>query len=291
MDTRKVKQLFFAEEIDMGDIPVRQPFPTQNVSQIDPFLLLHHHKSVIEPDSHPQQSGVDPHPHRGFTPVTFVIKGSIHHRDSRGNSQLVEAGGVQWLDAGRGVIHSERPGTELAKNGGELELIQLWINTPQSNKMDDPRYFAYSAQQLPTLSLENGLGETKIICGEMESKKGIIPPKVPLLILSSALKVDATQSYIVPPDYNLIVYVISGKVKLKGFGIVEALNAVHFENQGTHIEISAISETKLLLLAGKPISEPVVSHGPFVMNSQTDIMTAMRDYKLGKMGILIEDFE
>ena len=122
----------------MGGIPVLQPLPTTSVERIDPFLLLHHHAGMVEPGNHPRMVGVGPHPHRGFSPVTFIFKGDVHHRDSRGNSSIVKAGGVQWMNAGMGIIHSERPSKEFAEKGGEQEIIQLWINTPAAQKMKEP---------------------------------------------------------------------------------------------------------------------------------------------------------
>jgi len=291
MEYRKVRQLLFAQEIDMGGIPVYQPFPTSNVDQIDPFLLLHHLETTVQADSHPRETGVDPHPHRGFSPITFVIKGNIHHRDSRGNSKIVQAGGVQWLDAGRGIVHSERAGADLAKEGGELEIIQLWVNTPQMYKMDTPRYLAFEKNEIPKIESDSNKVTMRLICGEFKGVKGAIKPKSPLFILQSQFKAAATQVFDIPKNYNLLIYLISGNIKVDGFGMVEARNAIYFENNSTNISISALTEANILLLAGEPIEEPITQHGPFVMNTQTEIMTAMRDYQLGKMGILIEDFQ
>ncbi len=288
MTYRKVHRLLYAEEIMMNNTPVRQPFPTEAVPQIDPFLLLHHHKGKILPGSHPRQTGVDPHPHRGFSPVTFVVKGSLHHRDSRGNSQMVKTGGVQWLDAGRGILHSERAGKDLAEKGGNLEILQLWINTPQKHKMNEPRYIALQKNDLPTL--EQNQSSTQVICGKFKEIDGAVKTKIPLQILQSTLQNGANISYRIPEEFNLIVYVISGKIKLKGYGFVEGLHAILFENEGSLLELQALEQSQVLLLAAPPIKEKVVSHGPFVMNSQTEIMEAMRDYQMGKMGFLIEEF-
>lgn len=290
MEYRKVKQLLFAQEIEMGGIPVYQPFPTNNVEQIDPFLLLHHLETNVKANSHPRETGVDPHPHRGFSPITFVIKGNIHHRDSRGNSQLVQAGGVQWLDAGRGIVHSERAGTNLAESGGQLELIQLWINTPQIHKMDTPRYLAFEQDKIPKIESDNQKVISHIISGEFEGVKGAIHAKSPMLILQIRFVNGAHQTFDIPESYNLLIYVISGKIKVQDFGLVEAKHAIYFDNNSSSVDITALSDANILLLAGEPIKEPVVSQGPFVMNTQTEIMTAMRDYQLGRMGVLIEDF-
>ncbi|UZR98728.1 pirin family protein [Chondrinema litorale] len=291
MKNRSVKQIMYAQEVTMGEMPVRQPFPTQSVDQINPFLLLHHHKTTIEGGSHPRNMGVSPHPHRGFSPVTFIIEGDVHHRDSRGNSSVVEAGGVQWLNAGMGINHSERPSKKLAENGGVQEIIQLWVNTPQINKMDQPLYQAFSKEALPIVSGEDGLSEVKVVTGEFNNVKGPVISFSPMLILWGEVKSNGKVKIDIPTDYNASVYFIKGKAHVKNFGVIDDLNLMYFENDGDQITIYAKEENiQFLLIAGKPINEPVVSHGPFVMNTQTEIMTAMRDFQLGKMGVLIEEF-
>src|SRR5688500_13192601 len=125
MTNRKVKYLLYAEERDMGGMPIRQPFPTLKVDQVDPFLLLHHADVKVSEHVQPSHAGVGPHPHRGFSPVTFIFKGGVHHRDSRGNNSIVYAGGAQWMNAGMGVMHSERPPADIHERGGRQEIIQL----------------------------------------------------------------------------------------------------------------------------------------------------------------------
>ena len=140
MEFKKVKYQLPAVEIDMGGIPVKQALPTIRIEQVDPFLLLHHGKFTFTELAPALHQGVGPHPHRGFSPVTFVVDGEVHHRDSRGNSQIAHKGDVQWLNAGAGIIHSERPSQELSDRNGTQEIIQLWINTPAANKMKQPFY-------------------------------------------------------------------------------------------------------------------------------------------------------
>ena len=130
MKTRTVSRILYAQPVDMGGLPIRQPLPTQRVEQIDPFLLLHHADVKVPTHLEPDHAGVGPHPHRGFSPVTFIFKGGVHHRDSRGNDSVIYAGGAQWMNAGMGVIHSERPPHDIHEIGGKQEIIQLWINTP-----------------------------------------------------------------------------------------------------------------------------------------------------------------
>ncbi|MDN4163938.1 pirin family protein [Cytophagales bacterium LB-30] len=290
MKLRNVKRLLYSEMVDMGGLPVRQPLPTQKVEQIDPFLLLHHHQGKVAPHSSPRSKGVGPHPHRGFSPVTFVLKGSVHHRDSRGNSSVIHAGGVQWMQAGLGIVHSERPSQELAEKGGEQEIIQLWINTPAAHKMEQPEYFAFEADELPTKVSEDGKTHVQVITGRYMDLHGPIKGKSELLVYRVDLAQGGTFEASISSDYHLVVYNMDAPVQVAGYGLVEGLQLIHFDEQGDGLHITAKEATRLLVLAGKPIQEPVVSYGPFVMNTQTQVMEAMRDAQLGKMGILIEEF-
>lgn len=290
MSNRSVKEVQFAEMMDMGGFPVRQPMPAKNVDRVDPFLLLHHHTGYIANDSHPRETGVSPHPHRGFSPVTFVFKGDIHHRDSRGNSAIVKAGGVQWMDAGMGLIHSERPSVAFAKKGGQQEIVQLWINTPRIHKMDQPHYQALDQEMLPQIPVEHG-GTLSVIAGNYLNTKGPAQAKLDVIILRGDLIAGSQHNFQIPEQYNVIIYVLNGNIEIDNYGQVNALHMVHFNNDGDTIRIAATQKTQLLVLAGVPINEKVESYGPFVMTSQTEIMQAIRDYQIGKMGMLVEEWD
>jgi quercetin 2,3-dioxygenase len=148
---RSVQALLYAKEYPMGKLRVRQPFPSHYVDYPDPFILLHHADMKISEFFDPKNDGVGPHPHRGFSPVTFIFKGGVHHRDSFGNSSVVLEGGVQWMNAGRGIIHSERPPENIHELGSRQEIIQLWVNMPAANKMDTPAYFPLRGDEMPTI--------------------------------------------------------------------------------------------------------------------------------------------
>lgn len=287
---KKVRQLLPADVIDMGGIPVRQALPTARIEQVDPFLLLHHHISQIEPGSNPRDTGVGPHPHRGFSPVTFIFQGNIHHRDSRGNNSVVKAGGVQWMDAGMGIIHSERTNSELANEGGTLEIIQIWINTPGQNKMDPPRYIAAQKSDFPMLKAHSGQGYSQLVSGSQENLNGIIPTRNKMLSIMSYFKAGDKHQFEVPSNYHTILYVLDGAIKIEGFGLVEEYHLVVFEPEHEYFSLDVLEDSRLLILSAPPIGEPLATHGPFVMNNQTQILEAMRDYQMGKMGILIEEF-
>jgi redox-sensitive bicupin YhaK (pirin superfamily) len=289
MKPRTVFHLLYANQMDMGGMPIRQPFPTQKVQQIDPFLLLHH--ANIKAPSHiePDDAGVGPHPHRGFSPVTFIFQGGVHHRDSRGNDSVVYAGGMQWMNAGMGVIHSERPPHDIHDIGGRQEIIQLWINSPAKNKMDQPTYFPLQANEVQSSTSADGLVKVNVFAGELLGTKA----KTPTLSAVNAATVIAKKggkiSVELPATHNALLYLLDGKITLDGYGMVEGLNAVVLKKDGDGISFEAQEDTRMLLLSGEPLDENVVSYGPFVMNTQTQIMEAMRDYQMGKMGVLIEE--
>jgi redox-sensitive bicupin YhaK (pirin superfamily) len=257
-----------------------------NVQQIDPFLLIHHADVKVPADIEPDHSGVGPHPHRGFSPVTFIFKGGVHHRDSRGNDSVIYAGGAQWMNAGMGVIHSERPPVDIHEIGGRQEIIQLWINTPAAHKMDQPVYIPLASEDVP--QRESGGVLLKVFSGEVAGIKGPIPSHTEVNAATVELKKGSKFSVNLPPDHNLVIYLLDGKLNIDGYGLVEGLNAVVFKRDGDGIAFEALEDTRVLLLTGKPLDEEVVSHGPFVMNNQTQILEAMRDYQMGKMGVLIE---
>lgn len=286
---KKVRTLIPAFDIDMGGIPLKQALPTNNVQQVDPFLLLHHGTLKYRKNGNAMHQGVGAHPHRGFTPVTFIIDGEIHHRDSRGNNQIAKKGEVQWMHAGSGIVHSERPSQDLMDRNESNEMIQLWINSPANKKMKEPSYQFVPENKIPIFYSENKNIRTKVIVGDYASLKGKIVPESELLVLWSDVYGPGKQTYTIPAGYNTMIYTIKGSLKAPGFGLIEKENLVVFEEEGNHIEIAAEGKGAFLVLAGKPLDEKVVQHGPFVMNSETEILEAMRDYQMGKMGILIEE--
>jgi redox-sensitive bicupin YhaK (pirin superfamily) len=289
MKNRSVTHLLYAHPYDMGGMPIRQPFPTTNVQQVDPFLLLHHADIKVPTHLDPDHAGVGPHPHRGFSPVTFIFKGGVHHRDSRGHDSVVYAGGAQWMNAGMGVMHSERPPHDIHEIGGRQEIIQLWINMPAKNKMDQPAYFPVQANEVPKFTSADNLVTVRVFAGQVLGVKGPVPTVSNVNASTLMLKKGGTIEIPIPADFSAFLYLLDGKVTLGGYGLTEGLNAVVFAKDGEGITIEALEDTRALLMSGQPLNEEVVSHGPFVMNTQTQILEAMRDYQMGKMGVLIED--
>jgi redox-sensitive bicupin YhaK (pirin superfamily) len=289
MKNRSVSRLLYAEQTDMGGMPIRQPLPTQKVEQIDPFLLLHHADIKVPTHLRPDHAGVGPHPHRGFSPVTFIFKGGVHHRDSRGNDSTIYAGGAQWMNAGMGVMHSERPPKDIHEIGGRQEIIQLWINTPSAHKMDQPLYVPVASDEAPTYESKDGKVEMKVFSGNLMGIKGPVPSQAEVNAATLLMKKGGKIEVPLPATHNAMIYLLDGKITMEGFGLVDGLHLVHFKNDGEGISFEALEDTRILLLSGAPLNEEVVSYGPFVMNTQTQIMEAMRDYQKGKMGVLIEE--
>lgn len=286
---KEVKHLIPASDINMGGIIVKQALPTNNVPNVDPYLLLHHADFKFRNDAPAMHQGIGPHPHRGFSPVTFVIDGEVHHRDSRGNDQIAKKGEVQWMHAGMGIIHSERPSQNLIDKKGNQEIIQLWINSPAAKKLSQPLYQFREKDAIVAFDSLDQKITNKLVAGKVDGHIGNIKTESEIIVLWSEGKEDGVCIYTIPESHNTMIYIIKGSIKIKGYGGVDAKNLCVFSQIGTQIEINTQSETQYLILSGVPLQEKIVQHGPFVMNSQTQIMEAMRDYQMGKMGVLIED--
>ena len=287
---KKVKQIIPAFNIDMGGLILQQALPTNNVAQVDPFLLLHHGNIEFQAGIPALQQGVGPHPHRGFTPVTFVIDGEIDHRDSRGNRQIAKAGEVQWIHSGSGIVHSERPSEQMANNGGTTEIVQLWINTPAKNKMKEASYQYIPRHEMKVVTSEDGKMISKLIAGEYNGLTSQIKTESELLILWNIAENGSAQTFKIPKEYQTSIYTVKGDIKIVGHGIVDPKSLVIFEQSDQEdIEITVQSKAQFLILAGVPLNEKLSQYGPYVMNTQTEIMEALRDYQKGKMGILIEE--
>lgn len=287
---RTIKSVIYSNAFDMGGMPIRQAFPSAKAAHIDPFLLLHHADVKVPTHIPVTKSGVGPHPHRGFSPVTFIFKGGVHHRDSRGNDNIIYEGGTQWMNAGMGMIHSERPPANIFDIGGQQEIIQLWVNTPAKNKMDQPNYFPLTAEETPVVKSEDNLIAIRVHSGELNGMKGPIPTLTFVNTFTLEAKKGGKFYVALPQSHNAFLYLLNGKIKLTNdTDEIEGKYLVVLNNDGDGFEIEAIEDTRIMIGSGEPINEPIVAHGPFVMNTQTEIMEAFRDYEVGKMGVLIEN--
>lgn len=279
---RQIKQIIPGRMYNMGELKVRQPLPSPELDYLDPFVLLHHGHMFFDPNATLPKSGVGPHPHKGFAPVTFLFKGGVHHRDSRGNSKEVKGGGTQWMHAGMGIVHSERP-TDF-----EQELIQMWINSPKKNKNDQPYYHPLTKEETPFFISEDKRTTINVISGDLLNIKGPIPTLSPIISATIHTEKDALVSFEIPETHNAFLYLLDGCISINGKEIT-GKNFIEFERSGSKIEFTSIDPTRALFMSGEPIGEKIVTHGPFVMNTETEIMEAYRDYRMGKMGVLIEE--
>jgi hypothetical protein len=288
---RSIRGIFPASKVNMGGIMLDQALPVFDIDQIDPFLLIHHWDSHLKGRQRSKETGIGPHPHRGFSPVTVVFKGAVHHRDSRGNDSVVHKGGVQWMNSGMGMIHSERPPAELASTGGEFEIVQFWVNVPARNKMDQPEYFPVPSEAMPVIKEDNGKVTMKLLTGNYQDKTGPVRSKSPLFISIIESKTGGKVNISYPKSYSGLLYQLNGKLLLNNSVNLGSKQLAWFKDNGTDISIECLEPSRAILLTGEPIGEEVTASGPFVMNTHTEILQAMRDYQMGKMGILIEEFK
>ena len=273
--------------VSMGHIRLRQPLPSELVTMVDPFLLLHHYGPyAISPFNNPFDVGA--HPHRGFEPITLLVKGEQLHRDSLGNEVIVKAGDVQWVTSGRGIVHSEGPTKDFIEKTGELEGIQLWLNLPAAKKMMPASYQHIKNDEFSFITNTDGSLNLKIVAGSQKNVFGKIATQTEVNVFTLEAKEDGSMAIEIPDSHHSLVYLLSGKAIINDDKTLEKgkHQFVVFNTDGDTIKIEAEKDTLVLILSGEPIHEEVVSWGPYVMNTQTEIMEALRDYKQGKMGYL-----
>jgi redox-sensitive bicupin YhaK (pirin superfamily) len=269
----------------VGDgFPVRSLFSYHDSGkELSPFLLL----DYGGPRSFPPTSerlGVGAHPHRGFETVTIVYDGEVEHRDSSGGGGKIGAGDVQWMTAGSGVIHEEFHGREFARRGGMFEMVQLWVNLPAKDKLAPPRYQSILSADIPVVPLEDGQGELRVIAGEFAGKKGPARTFTPIHVWDVRLEQRALLR--VPEGFTTALVVLKGDLSVNGADAGAASFAL-LDPRGTEIQLASAEGARALLLSGQPIDEPIVGHGPFVMNTPREIQQAIVDYQTGRMGHLV----
>lgn len=275
MNTRQVRQLVPAFEVTEGaGVTVHRSIGTPALRNLDPFLMLDHFGSD-NPDEY--IAGFPEHPHRGFITFTYMLDGHMEHRDSMGNRGDLKAGGVQWMKAASGVIHSEMP----QQTDGLMRGFQLWINLPARDKMSDPAYQEFSAAAIPEVALD--AGRVRVLAGEFGGVRGVIEdPATDVLYLDVSLAAAARFSLPLSETHNAFVYVFEGAARLAGQELQTHSLAVL--GAGDAVEIAAGEEgARFILVAGRPIGEPVVQYGPFVMNTREEIEQAYADYRDGRL--------
>lgn len=271
----------------VGDgFPVRTIFTYNDLaSSVSPFLLMDYAgPAEFKPSEHIR--GVDEHPHRGFETVTIVYDGEVEHRDSAGGGGLIKSGDVQWMTAASGLVHEEKHGKEFARNGGNFEMVQLWVNLPRKNKMDAPRYQGIRKEQIPQIDLDNQAGLVRIIAGEYKGFIGPAKTFSPMNVWDLRLKKNS--SFVVPvkSGHTSSFFVLSGQVKVESQEIVREAELAVLDSEGDSFVLTALEDSKILILTGEPLNEPIVGYGPFVMNSEAEIKQAFLDFQSGKMGTI-----
>ncbi|WP_248723052.1 pirin family protein [Seonamhaeicola sp. ML3] len=287
MNLNTIKTVGRSDFVNMGPIVLRQPIPTRTIENIDPFILLHHYGPYeISTESNPFDLG--PHPHRGFEPITFLFQGEQLHRDSLGNESIVKAGDVQWTTAGRGIIHSESPSKSFVEKGGTIEGIQLWLNLPANKKMIPANYQYVKYEDFNVVHSEDSKVELRVIAGANNNVYGKIETQTSVNVFILDIEKSGAFTIDIPPKHQALVYLINGSVEVNGTEQLE-LNKnqlIQFNQDGEGISLKGFENSKLLFLSGEPFREPIATYGPYVMNTQTELLEAMRDYQMGKMGFL-----
>ena len=271
----------------VGDgFPVRNIFPSHDLTEeISPFLLLDYAGPASFPPTN-QRLGVGEHPHRGFETVTIVYQGRVAHRDSAGNGGTIGPGDVQWMTAASGVVHEELHEQAWAREGGTLQMIQLWVNLPGSLKMSAPRYQTLLNAEIPQANLGGQGGVLRVIAGEYEGLKGPARTFTPVHLYDLRLVAGHQGELSLPLGYNTGLFVLSGGLVLNGSHQVGEAEMALCDPQGTKVHVEATEETRVLVLSGEPILEPVARMGPFVMNTEEELVQAVNDYRAGRMGRL-----
>jgi hypothetical protein len=266
--------------------PVRSVFNYNDLAlELSPFLLL----DYAAPHKFPpgkERRGVDAHPHRGIETVTVAYQGELEHRDSLGNGGKVGAGDVQWITAAGGIIHEEFHSNEFTHHGGTLEMAQLWINLPAKYKHAKAGYQTFLKAQIPTVALPQDAGTVRVIAGEYKGTKGPARTFMPINLWDVNLHANQSVELPLPDGHTTAFLVLQGDVMANDERPVDAGDLAIFDRAGDGITVKAKTDSRLLVMDGEPIDEPIVGQGPFVMNSKAEIEQAFEDYKLGRMGEL-----
>jgi len=278
-----VKMTVLAQKtVEGGGFVVARPIGGRKLSEFDPFLLLDHLGPVTYKPG--EAVGAPWHPHRGFETVSYILQGELQHRDSMGSQGSLRAGDVQWMTAGSGIVHDEEPSPAMKEKGGAMEAFQVWVNLPAKDKMCDPYYQDVPKEKIPEFKTEKF--SVKVIAGEAFGVKAVVSTHVPIQYLDFHANKGAEFTHPIPKGMNSCVYVYRGSA-LFGANQKKAsmLNLLTFEEEGTLLRVKVEDDegAKFLLLAGKPLNEPIARYGPFVMNTEEEIQQALSDYQQGKL--------
>jgi redox-sensitive bicupin YhaK (pirin superfamily) len=283
MKTRTLRSVHPALRDDIADLTTRRPVPSTTLDTLNPFLFLNHHgPQTYRPGNHGLPFG--PHPHRGFETVTFILDGSLAHADTGGHESIIEAGGVQWMTAGSGLVHSETSPQAFKEAGGKLEILQLWINLPARLKMTPPRYTGLQRAEIPVYPAADGMASIQLISGALAGNVGPIESLTGIFMSVVRMREGAKMSFAELEGRVIFLYVAEGAAAMNGTTI-PAFNLARLNDDGDAVSFEALMDSIVLFGHGDPIHEPVVSSGPFVMNTEAEISQAIADFRAGKMGV------
>jgi len=252
--------------------------------RMSPFFLMDYNAPFrVEPSETPRGVGV--HPHRGFETVTIAYRGSVAHHDSAGNSGVIGEGDVQWMTAGSGVLHKEYHEQEFSRSGGMFQMVQLWVNLPARHKMTKPRYQGIKREQMTRVELPGGV-VAEVIAGTLHGHKGPALTFSPVEMYNVRMPAGSTATFSLPANYNTGILVVEGAVEVQEERMVKADRFVLFAGSGEEISLKAAADSIVLLLSGEPIDEPLAAYGPFLMNTQDELVQAVNDFNEGKFGYL-----
>ncbi len=279
---RQFVRLHKAEREDIGDLVTFRVLPSSTVAmgQFEPFLFLNHHGPQVYP---PRNYGLPfaPHPHRGFETITIIRKGELLHRDSTGFESVIKTGGIQWMTAGRGIIHEEISPDEFKAKGGEVEILQLWLNLPAALKMTPPAYKGMQKAEIKHIELPGGGGEAQIIAGQFLGEKAHYQSLTGIDLATLSLKAHASLEIPIPDGQRIFFYVVDGQITANGHDMQEH-NLAEFDLRSGGLTLHALQDSYAILGVAKPLHEPIYAHGPFVMNTKDEIYQAIMDYQNGK---------
>ncbi|QIG51548.1 pirin family protein [Nordella sp. HKS 07] len=274
----------------VGDgFPVRSLFShASHGEHVSPFLLLDYAGPArFEPTDQPRGVGV--HPHKGFETVTIVYEGEVEHRDSTGRGGVIGPGDVQWMTAAGGILHEEFHSKDFTRMGGTLKMVQLWVNLPARDKAATPGYQALLARDIPSVPLTDGAGTLRVIAGDYQGRKGPARTFTPIDVWDVSLSRGKPIELELPDGHTLAAVVLKGSVLFNNDTVASEAQFALFDRKGGTITLEAQSDAQILILSGEPIDEPVVMHGPFVMNTADEIRQAITEFQNGRFGAIAEN--
>ncbi|WP_137862890.1 MULTISPECIES: pirin family protein [unclassified Sphingomonas] len=277
---RTVKRVHPAFRDDIGDLITRRPVPGPAIGHVGAFLFLNHHgPQTYPPDNRGLPFG--PHPHRGFETVTFILAGELAHTDSAGHASVIRAGGIQWMTAGSGIVHAEVSPSGFKRAGGPMEILQLWVNLPARLKMTAPRYIGAQAEAIPAIAA--GGATVHLVAGRFGGAEGVVASLTGVFLTWVEIATGGSVTFDRLEGRDVFLYGVRGAFH------VEETRVEHFHlaelTPGDAVTITASEPALLLFGHAAPIDEPIVAHGPFVMNSEAEIRQAFADYQAGRFGV------